>query len=884
MSSHVSRPAAAGELLARRKARESLLDFTTYTKPDYQVSWHHRALCEALDRFVAGETTRLMVSLPPRHGKSELVSRRLPAYLLGKDPDMSVIACSYSADLASMMNRDVQRIMDGPEYLRVFPETRLFGSNVRTVAQGAYLRNSDIFEIVGNSGIYRSAGVGGGITGMGCNCLYGNTPIITHEGTKSIASIVRSGRPCKVLAFNTRTKTAEWRRVTAVRETRSSRLLEIKTVGGRSILATAEHRFFVPERGYTEAHRLLPGDRLIAAGRVEPEIDMPGVRGTQRKENRNVQPVLSETSESDGGDKMRLLRGRVRSPPIRVSEVTEEGPCRHVLLTGLLKPAPCRKTRTPLRELRETHAEGTRAQVLQPRMSEGCNVHYPEAAKNVPEMPNRICPDNCKAAVLFESMCRCRSRTTDDRDKQPQLQGRDELLGIFSPDPRSCIGARRKAVHGVRGRRIPGSDHAARGGNDSNQPRGTSYQRGPGGQPPGESDHTLQDVPRNTPQVHIDTVAVVRSICGESVPVYDLQVEGTSNFFAGEILVHNCGIIDDPIKNQEEANSPTYREKLWEWYTTTFYTRLEKDARVLVTMTRWHENDLAGRLIEAAKDEGSDQWEIVKFPAIAEPGNPIDPRPEGAPLWPEKYSIERLNQMKATLGAYPWAALYQQAPAPAGGGLFKRDWFQYFDVDGADYILHSPRGDLRVSSDNCTVFQTCDPAGSTKTSADYFALGTWAVTPTQDTLLLDVVHRRLEGPDQPALFRESFQQWNPSVQGVEARNTGLTLFQQLKRDGLPVVELKPDSDKFTRALPMAARYESGCVYHLANAPWLVDYELELVGFPGAAHDDQVDMAAYAYVLQQQFCFNGVAIESPIADDRLSVPSFGSDWSDSIPGF
>jgi len=505
MNSHVSQPEAADKLLARRKARESLLDFTLYTKPDYQVSWHHRALCEALDKFVAGETTRLMVSLPPRHGKSELVSRRLPAYLLGKDPGVSIIACSYSADLASMMNRDVQRIIDSREYTRVFPGTSLSGANVRTVAQGSYLRNSDIFEIVGSRGIYRSAGVGGGITGMGAD----------------------------------------------------------------------------------------------------------------------------------------------------------------------------------------------------------------------------------------------------------------------------------------------------------------------------------------------------------------------------------VGIIDDPVKNQEEANSPTYREKIWEWYTTTFYTRLEKNARVLVTMTRWHEDDLAGRLIEAAKDENSDQWEIIRFPAIAEPGNPIDPRPEGAPLWPEKYSIERLNQMKATLGAYPWAALYQQAPAPAGGGLFKREWFKYFDVDGADYILHSSRGDLRIPSYDCTVFQTCDPAGSTKTSADYFALGTWAVTPTQDTLLLDVIHRRLEGPDQPALFLDAFQQWKPSVQGVEARNTGLTLFQQLKRDGLPVVELKPDSDKFTRALPMAARYESGCVYHRAGAQWLVDYELELVGFPGAAHDDQVDMAAYAYVLQQTIDLRiGATIPLSVINTASNIPTLG----------
>jgi predicted phage terminase large subunit-like protein len=158
---------AAEELLRRRRARRGLLDFTTYTKPDYEVNWHHQVMCEYLDRFVAGEIRYLMAFLPPQTGKSEQVSRRLPAYILGRNPDARLIACSYSADLASQMNRDVQRIIDTPEYWRLFPDTQLFGSNVRSSAQGSSLRNSDIFEIVGHEGRYKSAGVGGPITGFG---------------------------------------------------------------------------------------------------------------------------------------------------------------------------------------------------------------------------------------------------------------------------------------------------------------------------------------------------------------------------------------------------------------------------------------------------------------------------------------------------------------------------------------------------------------------------------------------------------------------------------------------------------------------------------------------------------------------------------------------
>src|SRR5687768_17123605 len=120
--SSVSPRRAALELLRRREARRSMLSFTTYTKPDYEVNWHHEVLCDHLDRLFTGEIRRLMVFMPQRQGKSELVSRRFPAYVFGRLPKASVMGCSYGADLSSRMNRDVQRIIDSPEYLRLFPD------------------------------------------------------------------------------------------------------------------------------------------------------------------------------------------------------------------------------------------------------------------------------------------------------------------------------------------------------------------------------------------------------------------------------------------------------------------------------------------------------------------------------------------------------------------------------------------------------------------------------------------------------------------------------------------------------------------------------------------------------------------------------------------
>ena len=124
--------------------------------------WVHQEICAELDAFLAaaaaGQSPRLMLCMPPRHGKSELASRLFPAYAFGRYPDMSIIGTSYSADLSSRFNRDIQRIIEQPEYRAVFPRTTLSAKNIRTVASGNYLRNSDLFEIVGHKGSYRAGG------------------------------------------------------------------------------------------------------------------------------------------------------------------------------------------------------------------------------------------------------------------------------------------------------------------------------------------------------------------------------------------------------------------------------------------------------------------------------------------------------------------------------------------------------------------------------------------------------------------------------------------------------------------------------------------------------------------------------------------------------
>lgn len=463
----VSPPRAAAELLKRRRARRELLAFTQYTMPDFELNWHHELMCEYLDKFARMEIPRLIISMPPRHTKSELVSRRLPAFLLGRNPNATIIAASYGAELARNMNRDVQRIIDDAPYQRLFPSTTLSGANVRTLAQGTWLRNSDMFEVVGHDGYYRSAGVGGPITGMG---------------------------------------------------------------------------------------------------------------------------------------------------------------------------------------------------------------------------------------MLY-------------------------------------------------------------------------------------------------------------------------------------------GIIDDPLKNREEANSPTIREKVWNWYTSTFRTRRAPGAAILITLTRWHEDDLVGRLLAlAADDPTADQWEVLTLPAIAEePLAPYDPRAPGEALWPGRYDLDDLNRTRASLGSYDWNSLYQQRPAPLDGGMFKRPWFAIVDA--------APAKASRV--------RYWDKAGTTDAGA--YTCGTlMARTDNGLFVIEDVVRGQWSALEREQVILQTARLdaargvvaiWHEQEPGSGGKESAEATTRNLA--GYTVRAERVTGDKVTRAMPFAAQCEAGNVRLLAGA-WNHAFLDELTVFPNGKYKDQVDSASGAF--------------------------------------
>jgi hypothetical protein len=667
-----------------RAARSNLFDFTCYTYPGYAGNWHHRLICSYLDRFVAGEITRLMIFAPPRSGKSELVSRRLPAYILGKYPDTTIIATSYGADLARRMNRDVQRIMDDDAYRRLFPGSRLFGSNVRTVAQGSWLRNSDMFEVVGRRGYYLGTGVGGSITGSGAHCLVGETKISTEIGDIAINHLVMLQYRPRVWAFDHKTNAPVLRRVVAVKESYSDDILEIVTVSGRSIRATSEHRFYVQGRGYQAAALLRPGDKLQA---FTLEQDMLDMRESQGRQRHNVPGLLHASEGGQGIANLCVVRQGVRSPLIcaRKGHQTRNEGC--VLLQGLCPGSPRSKKRIAMQALRQGHAGETGPQVLFRRMRKSGAPTAEIAGSHLSLVRSDVHPPSGESAALLADVRRCCTFAANAWSGELELQDGDQLRQVVRRNAPFNHGAGRSLLRSVPEQ---GSDRSRHMEGAAGQPHdldNSPHQRRPHRQYPGKHGHLVQDVPCRTPQIGADAVALVKRLRTGKIPVYDLQVEEDHNFFAADVLTHNCVIIDDPVKNRKEANSPTYRETVFDWYTSTLYTRLTPDGRVLLTVTRWHEDDLAGKLLALAKsDPESDQWTTLILPALSE--DPVarydERRVAGKALWENRWGIEKLRTIERTVGSRDWASLYQQRPSPDEGEIFKRHHWRYWQPRGAN--------------------------------------------------------------------------------------------------------------------------------------------------------------------------------------------------------
>ena len=284
----------------------------------------------------------------------------------------------------------------------------------------------------------------------------------------------------------------------------------------------------------------------------------------------------------------------------------------------------------------------------------------------------------------------------------------------------------------------------------------------------------------------------------------------------------NLLIIDDPIKNYAEAYSPVYREAVDQWYQTTAYTRLEPRASIIIIMTRWHTDDIVGRITSREPDK----WDIVNLPAIAELDDQLG-RKEGQALWPERYDVESLQDIAEAVGGKEgrnWLSLYQQRPVKEGGNIFKDHW----------WATHKDTPQLEM------VGQYWDTAFKKSAKTDYsvcVTLGRHA----RGICVLDIWRGKVEFPELLRQVNAQFGLWKPNILKCEDAASGTPLIQTLTRDtSLPIIPITPIGSKEIRANQITGIVEAGRVSLPEQAEWLAIFLEELTTFPAGVHDDIVD--------------------------------------------
>lgn len=292
---------------------------------------------------------------------------------------------------------------------------------------------------------------------------------------------------------------------------------------------------------------------------------------------------------------------------------------------------------------------------------------------------------------------------------------------------------------------------------------------------------------------------------------------GVGTALTGRGTVGPVVLIDDPLKDRAEADSEKRRETVWSWYSSTVLSRFPK--AIIVVQTRWHEDDLTGRLL-AEQAKGGDKWTILELPAIA---------PDGKALWPEFYPIESLERVKRASIPRDWSALYQQRPTPDEGAYFKRDWFRWYQekpkhlrIYGAsDYAVTDGDGDWTVH-----IVVGIDP------DDNVYVLDLWRGQTTSDQWVeawMDLVRIH-----KPLMWVEE--------QGQIIKSIGPFIDKRMRESRVYCrrEQVASAHDKPTRSRSIQARTAMGKVYLPEKAAWSQDFVSELLMFPAGKHDDQVD--------------------------------------------
>ena len=793
------------ELASRELAKRELLGLVLRHEPQYQPGWVHRDISEKLSQFMRDveekKSPRLILTVPPRHGKSLLASQYFPAWVLGHHPEWEFIATSHTATLAEKFSRRVREVLRSKIYQVVFNKTEL-DPDSQSVQQWSTTKGGGLL----------AAGVGGAILGSGAHCLPLWAEVMTPTGPQTVDSLVKNVDAApEVLSYDG--KNVVRRKINGCITRESDHYYEVETSTGE-FYATGEHPVCVGAEGGVLAYRrvddLRSGDRVLSVAELaswrEALRQMPSVRG-------GVHATPVEVSRQHAGARATGAHvfDRLSGAATQLANFGKSGVRR--VWGGVLGA-------------RERRGQASEEHVLQQRVSgqaPGANLRGGE------QPPIRAAGSDLR--VLWEGVSAqaisSGSGTGSGRAVvlQPGMLRRVTAWSPYQPEQTFPWGALLPArVQESEGRNAgdPDSVCGVRGGSEGFAPSG----RRQGEQRVRESGTRVPELPLGaSPSIVIRVTRV-----DAPLTVADFEVDETHCFITptGNVLL-NCLLIDDPVKNAEQAGSEGSKEAIWEWFATTAYTRLAPGGGVIVIMQRWAEDDLAGLLERGGPDGEGDKYTVIRYPAIAEEDEAH--RKAGEALHPERYPLAMLEAIKSTLSPWMWSALYQQRPTVQDGDYFTKDMIVYYD----DHEL----------PEQLTHYGAWDFAISKKERADRTVGIAAGLDEHDDLWVTDIEIGRWKADEIVERILDLWERHPFDVMGGEEGQIKLALgpyleqrAQERRMYDFALEPLKPGRrDKESRARTAQALMRRRKIRLPRNHPRIQEVVDELLAFPNGVHDD-----------------------------------------------
>ena len=748
-------------------ARDDLIAFCQYMDSNYKVGKHHRILADQLMAIEAGDKDRIAVNIPPRHGKSQLVSTYFPAWFIGRNPGKKVMLVSHTTDLAVDFGRKVRNSIDSAPYGDIFPGTALAadsksagrwntttGCEFYAAGVGSALagRGADLLLVDdphseqdilnGNFTAFEKAYqwfaygartrlMPGGRVAI-VHCMTGETPVLMACGLEKPLRDIRPGD----MVASYKDGSLVSRKVLNWASQGVDCIYAIRMTCGKVVRANERHPFLVYREGEQKwikvkdlkvgdlfvSLRDAPGLRAQKQNPVSAPLVKPLTRGT---ESIQTHQDLGQTIGVNTED--RLVQLQAVSFPQRLL-----GCANHIIikLSGLLAGGIVLLKETA------THTLNTDMALVSPTTT-----------------------------VCWQSRMVSAQSVSDHRVQTiPHLTGKGSWLSIIATILQKfarCFATRATSL------------------SDTGQQK--KYLKG-----------------------QFSTSEIISITLDGEEEVFDIQVEDTENFIANAIVSHN---------------------------------------------TRWHSDDLTGRLIkDMANNEDSDQYEVIEFPAILEVEDKDTGEIVQRALWPEFFDLTALLRTKASMPVFQWNAQYQQNPTGEEAAIIKRDWWRIWPDDDPPAVEY--------------LIMALDAAAEANNRADFTSLTTWGVffnheEDMHQIILLNAIKQRMEFPELKAMSMEEYKEWEPDAFIVEKKSSGTALYQEMRRAGVMVQEYTPvrgsinnPNSKMARLNSVSDIISSGLVWIPAKR-WAEELVEEVAGFPFASNDDQVDTTIMALMRFRQ---------------------------------